>query len=1146
MNSILILVLGLLASGLEVIGQQRYTLPEERPPDYYLGNVAADTKLFDEVKDDAIRRSTRFSFLSQGNQYAAYFRISSTTSELYTASTLDRESLEVCEFADACVLPLEIVAQATVGLFFKKITVHIDIQDINDNPPRFLSSTRTIEVSEASVIETSFPLNGAVDNDIGLNSIQNYYLIPDDTPFNVKFTKIADGRSSLALILNGSLDRESVTFYTILIKAVDGGTPKLTGTQTLYVNVTDVNDNRPKFSSPVYNVTIDEDLAPGSTVMKLSATDADIGANGRVIYKLSPYQSQDIIDMFQIDSANGYLTLAKSLKYEPDEVYRIIVDATDMADQPLLTQTTVNVKVNDNKNNPPQININLFSSPTSAKILESATKGVAIAHVAIVDDDIGMNGIVRCSIGIPEFNLQKLATNEYKVILARPLDREIKDQYKVEILCADSGSPAQNSSSYFMADVLDVNDNAPQFTEAIYKRSVRENNRFGEKVLQVSALDADIGNNSRIMYSLDQIGMYDFVINPETGEIFANFIMDRESTAEINFKVVATDFGDPQRSSVANVNLVILDYNEHKPTFSEPHYKFTVLENLPEKTHVGQVVAIDKDMGSNANILKYSLVKGSDNLPVSMAENGSIFTNQPLDREALPHGLQFQVIVTDGGSPVSLFSTCYVSVFIEDINDNSPEILFPNNENYTISFLYDIPINSVVGRIRSVDIDYGPNSALSYSFIGSDIFSIHADKGDIYVTRQLSPQDIDRYTLTVIVEDQGTPSRSSNQSLVILVTSQHAQLVLADSREKSSSDTYMLIAVVISCVTVVLGGVILLIIFLIRRNDRNKSVSAQNTSKSQNNENKMYDVIDRSARTMCPKVAASEDGRGRASIDLSVDTSQDQLLGERNSLQSNQSEDEIEKILERITPVPSNYTRSSRSSSVASQPHFAQIRTSIASKSPSIISMQRGSSSRSSHGHMARDPSSLLRPDICNISQPKSVSQNTQKLCDDDSETSIESNTSDSGRGGSESDVQTGCTMTIPKSRNLGSTRSLKIVYQPDTSHRLKRHLSDQAIPLHDIHPGTLAASEDQEYIIIKNPNYCPRPKINSSFKDVNSVSSNDRKFKQKPSVHWNPVTRVLQGSVATIDERDDVSSSTSGSYTVELEDMTSREYTQV
>lgn len=79
------------------------------------------------------------------------------------------------------------------------------------------------------------------------------------------------------------------------------------------------------------------------------------------------------------------------------------------------------------------------------------------------------------------------------------------------------------------------------------------------------------------------------------------------------------------------------------------------------------------------------------------------------------------------------------------------------------------------------------------------------------------------------------------------------------------------------------------------------------------------------------------------------------------------------QILERITPVPSNYTRSSRSSSVASQPHFAQIRTSIASKSPSIISMQRGSSSRSSHGHMARDPSSLLRPDICNISQPKSV-----------------------------------------------------------------------------------------------------------------------------------------------------------------------------
>lgn len=127
-----------------------------------------------------------------------------------------------------------------------------------------------------------------------------------------------------------------------------------------------------------------------------------------------------------------------------------------------------------------------------------------------------------------------------------------------------------------------------------------------------------------------------------------------------------------------------------------------------------------------------------------------------------------------------------------------------------------------------------------------------------------------------------------------------------------------------------------------------------------------------------------------------------------------------------------------------------------------------------------------------------------------------------------------------------GSTRSLKIVYQPDTNHRLKRHLSDQAIPLHDIHPGTLAGSEDQEYIIIKNPNYCPRPRVNSNFKDLNNISSHDRKFKQKPSVHWNPVTHVLQGSVATIDERDDVSSTTSGSYTVELEDMTSREYTVV
>ncbi|XP_062613100.1 protocadherin beta-13-like [Saccostrea cucullata] len=1129
--------LGILASISTVKGQLHYKLPEEKPPDFYLGNVANDTNLWDAINDETIKRSMRFSFLSHGNQYSAYFRISSTSSDLFTASKLDRESLEQCEYADSCVLPLEIIAQSSVGTFFRKITVYVDIQDINDNPPKFISSTRTIAVSEASDKDTSFPLDGAVDNDLGMNSIQKYYLIPDDTPFSIKFTKIAYGRSTLALILNGSLDRESVTFYTILIQAVDGGSPKLTGTQTLYVNVTDANDNRPKFSQPMYNVTVDEDAPPGSTIIKLSATDDDIGPNGQVTYKLSPYQSEDIFKKFQIDPVNGYLTLIKSLKYEPDEVFRIIVDATDMAQQPLLTQTTVNVKVNDARNNPPQININLFSSPTSAKILESTTKGVAVAHVAVVDDDTGMNGIVNCSIEIPEFELQKLATNEYKVNLAKPLNREAQDRYEVEVVCTDAGTPSLNSSSSFVVDVLDVNDNAPQFSETIYRRSVRENNRFGEIVLKVSATDADIGNNSKIVYSLDQIGMYDFVIDSGTGEVSANFIIDRESTQEINFKVVATDMGNPPLSSVANVNLQILDHNDHKPEFLKPLYKFTVRENLPGRTLIGQVEATDKDTGSNAN-LKYSVVTNTGVLPIFVAENGYIFSKEPLDREAVPHGFHFQVIVTDGGEPVSWNSTCFVTVFVEDVNDNGPDILFPNNVNYTISFLYDIPINSVIGRIRALDIDYGQNSALSYSFIGSDIFSVHADKGDIYVTRQLSPQDIDRYTLTVIVEDQGTPKRSKNQTLVIIVTS---HLGLASPREKPSSDTYMLIAVVISCVTVVLGGFIILVIFLIRRHDRNKHSSVQNTPKTLHNDIKMYDVIDRSARTMCPRVVPSEDGRGSASIDLSVDTSQDQLLGERNSIQSNQSEEEIEKILERITPVPSNYTRSSRSSSVASQPQFAQIRSSIASKSPSITSMHRGSSSRSSHGHMTKDPNLLLRPDICNISQPKSVSQNPQKVCDDDSETSVESNTSDSGRGGSESDVQTGPS-TIHKHRELGSTRSLKIVYQSDTNHRLKRHLSEQTIPIHDIHSGPLAASEDQEYIIIKNPHYCPRPQNNSSIRD-NDNQSHDRKFKQKPSVHWNPVTRVLQGSVATIDERDDVSSTTSGSYTVELEDMTSREY---
>ena len=884
-----------------------YNIDEELPTNFFIGNIVNDSKFLEFNDPGTIdRENIRFNILSQGNPLAVYFNINEKTGAFYTNGTIDRESLSHCKFSENCEIRLDVSAQSTIGTFFVIIKVKVVVLDINDNTPYFVKSETNLEISESSIPNSSLSVEGAVDLDSGNNSIQTYTVLPSGSPFLLSYDNSLIGSSTLKLILNQTLDREKVGSYDLVIKAIDGGTPPRSGSLLVHIDVSDVNDNRPSFSHLTYNITIEESTEAGSVILNMSATDKDLGKNGEVMYRLSPYQSDDIKQMFSINETHGNLSLIKPLTYYSGEVLKVIIEASDNADQPLISQATVYVKVLDSTNSPPIINVNLLSNDQRARIVESASIGAAVAHVGVTDEDTGRNGHVTCSVNTVNFRLDKLDVNEYKVVVNVELDREKIDEYEISVTCNDSGIPPLSSTSTFKVTVMDVNDHSPTFIKTTYYADVYENNEIGVEVLRVSALDFDIGINAEIEYSLSQTGRFAFGIDPTFGIIFTNFKTDRENASEIHFKVVATDKGSPRKSSTANVAVKVLDVNDNSPRFTDPLFTFTIPENQKSGLFVGQLTAKDDDLGNNGTF-DFILSKDNEpNLPFYISKNGTILTTEALDRERHPHGINFKVVAIDKGTPTSLNSTGYVTVFLSDENDNYPEIMFPNAENKTIAFLFDLPINSIIGKVKAQDRDYDINAKLVYSIAESISFiSTDQDSGEIKLNRPLTSDYVNRYPVTVIVEDQGVPKLSSNVSLTIIVLSHH--ILAPVPPEIKDDDNYMVIAVIIVCVTVIVAGSIILIIFLIRRNDQQRKEKETNNNVNipkavptdritQGKRSEQYDAIEQPEK--------KEKAEKRVSFSMDEEKKYDTLEMERHLYQKNPPKQEVDRVSYHILNYP--------------------------------------------------------------------------------------------------------------------------------------------------------------------------------------------------------------------------------------------------
>ncbi|XP_074694464.1 protocadherin gamma-B5-like [Strix aluco] len=646
----------------------RYAIPEELGRGSLVGPLARDLGL-----SPAELPARKLRVATAAERQLKYFSVSAGSGELYVSERLDRE--EMCGEAASCSVSFEALVQNPLNVFH----VEVAIQDVNDNSPRFLQDTFQLHINELTSPGARFPLEMAEDQDVGSNALQGYELEANGY-FAVEMKESPDGSKFAELVLRRALDREREQSLRLVLTALDGGDPPRSGTAQLCINVTDANDNTPVFAQDRYRASLREDAPPGSTVLHVSASDADAGTNARITYGFGKTPAK-VLQKFVVDAESGTVTLQEALDFEDTRGYTLLVEAKDGGG--LVAHCKVEVEVLDVNDNAPEITVLSVSSP----VAEDAPVGTVVALLNVIDRDSGENGQVSCELS-GEAPLSLVASSSggsYKVVTASALDREQAAEHRVTVVARDRGIPALSGRAALVLEVSDVNDNAPVFEEAAYSAYVAENNAAGAPVLRVRARDADAGANGRVSYWLagGSAGAAPYVsVEARSGAVYAQRSFDYEQCREFAVAVRAQDGGAPARSSTATVRVFVLDRNDNAPRVLWPAAgagaagpaPFEVVPRSAEAGYlVAKVVAVDADAGRNA-WLSYELVQAPEPALFRVGlHSGEVRTARAVsERDAAKQRLV--AVVKDHGQPaLSATATLHV-VLAESLQEALPEL----------------------------------------------------------------------------------------------------------------------------------------------------------------------------------------------------------------------------------------------------------------------------------------------------------------------------------------------------------------------------------------------------------------------------------------------------------------------------------------
>uniref|UniRef100_A0A8C8T0S5 Cadherin-23 n=1 Tax=Peromyscus maniculatus bairdii TaxID=230844 RepID=A0A8C8T0S5_PERMB len=669
------------------------------------------------------------------------FAVNINTGSVMVKSPLNRELVATYEVTLSVIDNASDLPERSVSVPNAKLTVNI--LDVNDNTPQFKPfgiTYYTERVLEGATPGTTLIAVAAVDPDKGLNGLITYTLLDLTPPGYVQLEDSSAGK----VIANRTVDYEEVHWLNFTVRASDNGSPPRAAEIPVYLEIVDINDNNPIFDQLSYQEAVFEDVAVGTVILRVTATDADSGNFALIEYSLGDGEGK-----FAINPNTGDIYVLSSLDREKKDHYILTALAKDnpgdVASNRRENSVQVVIQVLDVNDCRPQ-----FSKPQfSTSVYENEPAGTSVITMLATDQDEGSNGQLTYSLEGPGMEAFFVDMDSGLVTTQRPL--QSYERFNLTVVATDGGEPPLWGTTMLLVEVIDVNDNRPVFVRPPNGTilHIKEEIPLRSNVYEVYATDKDEGLNGAVRYSfLKTAGNRDweyFTIDPVSGLIQTAQRLDREKQAVYSLILVASDLGQPvPYETMQPLQVALEDIDDNEPLFvrppkGSPQYQLlTVPEHSPRGTLVGNVTgAVDADEGPNA-IVYYFIAAGNEDKNFHLQPDGRLLVLRDLDREK---EAIFSFIVKAssnrswtpprGPSPALDLLTDLtlqeVRVVLEDINDQPPRF---TKAEYTAGVATDAKVGSELIQVLALDADIGNNSLVFYGILAIHYFRALANDSE--------------------------------------------------------------------------------------------------------------------------------------------------------------------------------------------------------------------------------------------------------------------------------------------------------------------------------------------------------------------------------------------------------------------------------
>ncbi|KAG6445751.1 hypothetical protein O3G_MSEX004072 [Manduca sexta] len=611
--------------------------------------------------------------------YLSLWDLNAVDGTLRVVRLLDREKIETLKL----MITVEDMAAIQGGpKQTASATLTIVVDDENDNNPVFRKPFYKTSITENSK-----------------NGVNIVNVIADDADKNRTMTYFIEGREELLslvhmesstgeLVVANKIDHEMYPWLNLTVKAVDSGVPPRYSVVDLFIQVLDENDNNPIFESSSLEYRVREDIEPGTTIATIAAKDADSGEYGKVTYLLDRMSTQG---KFLVNADTGALTVADWLDRETQATYNLVIEAWDNYQFGYLSGESRNafkqivVHVEDVNDNPPILH--LPSDCTTITEFHNHREPIASVSATDADDNATPNGRVQFHLvagkGHDLFRFEQVGGDANTGrLFARQSLKDRFGNYSLVVEARDLGTPPNVARGELRLCVTDFNDHAPVFVHPPQNVTIKipENATVGTVVVEVRAIDADIGPNGAVRYRVRRdasAAWRAFSLHAAAGTLrtAAPLDRDKQTTYQVRTAPCGTACGATPPPPGAPSRCT------PPPARCAPPRRSTATSR--PLTRLLPLKPLDRELKSN-----YTLTV--------LATEDCVVTPKYRD-------------------DVDAISALSVHVTVNDVNDNPPKFV---NKIFTGGITTEADFGIEFMHIKAIDLDEGENALVSYYLIG--------------------------------------------------------------------------------------------------------------------------------------------------------------------------------------------------------------------------------------------------------------------------------------------------------------------------------------------------------------------------------------------------------------------------------------------